>query len=85
MLHEPEFGEKYYRVDLQPEHPCIHLCAGAGPEGDLIMVNFYQNSRWLTFTEAIDLATALTRCARDATREANRKAAALLEVDPNAS
>lgn len=64
-IHNPEHGERYHRVELSPQPQIIHLASHCGPDGDLIMVNFYQNSRWLTFAEALELASALIRCAWD--------------------
>lgn len=64
-VHNPEHGERYRRVELSPEPQVIHLSSHCGPNHDLIMVNFYQNTRWLTFAEALELASALIRCAWD--------------------
>lgn len=61
--------ETYHRVQLQPQPQAIHLTAHAGPNDDLIMVNFYEKTRWLTFAEALELASALIRCAWDQDRK----------------
>lgn len=62
-VHHPENGEKYWRVELAPQPQVIHLATRCGPEHDLIMVNFYERTRWLTFAEALELASALIAAA----------------------
>lgn len=62
-LHTPEGGEKYWRVELAPHPQTIHIATNCGPDSNLVMVNFYEKTRWLTWAETKELATALSEAA----------------------
>jgi hypothetical protein len=58
-----ELGRRLLTVELPPEYPVIHVTPNCGPDYDLVMLNLYVQTRFLTPASARELAATLLAAA----------------------